>query len=347
MDGFDGKPGKRDDIGDFQIPGRNGARLVRTQNIDACQSFDRLHFLYQGLLFGQAPDTEDKGNGSEQDQSFRDHADDAGYGVYDSGRPVACRQVLASQEKQPEGDDQNGNKTDNAPDGILHFRGCSFLGLRLFDQGGGIGIIADGFHPHSAGSCGNKAAGQQFVALFLPHGFGLSGEERFVDFQSVRGNDGAVRDQLVAGLYAADVAENDFVDRNLDEASGTENLCAGRRDDGQLINELLDAQLLDDADRGIGDHDADEQHIFDLSRCDDDDGEKEVQDIEIGDRMCPDDLPYRFLMIVFGYIDLAFRSALCDFFFRQAFVDYVCHAVLPARVGLFAFNYRKRKLKIQ
>ena len=88
---------------------------------------------------------------------------------------------------------------------------------------------------------------------------GLAGEQGFVDLQVVVLEDFPVDDDLISGTELDDVVEHHLV--------GQQRLGAGLpahqrfrlTDDGQLVQRLFGAQLLNDADAAVGDDQQTEQ----------------------------------------------------------------------------------------
>ena len=115
-------------------------------------------------------------------------------------------------------------------------------------------------HPTRAGH--HSAAAQHLVADGLHDRVGLAGEQRLVDLEVVADEHLAVGDHLRAGAQLDDVVEHEFVHLHFVHRAVAHDVGPGRVDDAELVEHLLGAQLLDDADHAVGDDHATEQRVL-------------------------------------------------------------------------------------
>ncbi len=120
------------------------------------------------------------------------------------------------------------------------------------------------------------------------HRLGLAGQVRLVDRQTLGPREVAVGDDLVAALDPHQVADHDLADRDLARLAVADH--RRRRGDQrrQLVERPLRPHLLEGADEGVGDEDAEEERVLGVAEDDRrgaEGGEDRVEDRErVGDR---------------------------------------------------------------
>lgn len=161
--------------------------------------------------------------------------------------------------------------------------------------------------------CGDhEAAGHDGVPGALDDRVGLAGEQGLVDLQAVGLHDLAVDHHLVAGAQFDDVVEHDLRGGHRDGGPVPPDRGPGLADDGQAVQGLLGAPLLDDADRGVRDDDEAEQAVLDRPH-DQDDQEQPADDrVEPREDIRPYDFGHR-ARRPYGYVvDLPARDPFGD-----------------------------------
>ena len=321
---------KSDDLLDLKISGRDGACLVCTDNICAGEGFDRCHLLDQGLLSRKPADTDDEGDGCEEDQTLGDHADDAGDCADDCGVEIsACRLELASEEQEPDRYDYDRDHFDDPADRSLHFGAGALLVRSFADQLGGIAFISDLLDLHACGPGCDKASGEDLIAVFFADRLRFSRQHGLVDFQTLAVIYGSVCDDLVSGSHKDHVIPYDLVDRNFSALSVPQRVHLCRCDDGQLVDQGLDFQLLDNTDQRIADTGAEEENVLDLACDQDENSERDIQKVEVCQRVARDDAADGFLSLRDSHVDLALLYPVLDFLGSETCTSDECD--LPVR----------------
>ncbi len=154
----------------------------------------------------------------------------------------------------------------------------------------GVRLSADLRRGERAAARDDEAAGHHRLARLLQHGIGLAGQQRLVDLQAVALQHLAVHDDLVARAQLDHVAEDHLGGGDLGGHPVAPDRRSGLADHGEVVQGLLGAQLLDDADAGVGDDHEAEQPVLD--RPDDQDDHEEHADdgVEPGEDVGADDL---------------------------------------------------------
>ncbi len=135
-----------------------------------------------------------------------------------------------------------------------------------------------------------KLSRHHIVARVFRDRVGLTGEERFVDLEVVLLEDFAVDDDLISGTDLDDIVEHDLAGQ---QRRGTgfpahQRFCLP--DDGQLVQCLLGAQLLNDADGAIGDDQQPERAIDHRAGGQHDDEQHTQDGVDTGEDVGPDDV---------------------------------------------------------
>ncbi|GAA3096907.1 hypothetical protein GCM10020254_47760 [Streptomyces goshikiensis] len=182
----------------------------------------------------------------------------------------------------------------------------------LLGQLGGVGLAADLGGGEGAAAGDDEGAGHDGVAGLLQDGVGLAGEQGLVDLQAVGLADGAVDDDLVAGAEFDDVVEDDLGGGDLGGRAVAADAGFGLADDGEAVQGLLGAQLLDDADAGVGDDHVAEEAVLDR-RDDEHDHPQDADDgVEPGEDVGADDVGGRAAAADGDVVDVAAGDALGD-----------------------------------
>ncbi len=123
--------------------------------------------------------------------------------------------------------------------------------------GEALGTHRLGFVVAAAGHA--EAARQHGVAGALDDEVGLAGEQRLVDLEVAPAHHVAVDHDLVAGLGADGVADDELGGVDLALIAVAHDDGAGPGQDGDAVERALGAHLLVEADHGVGGHDAHRQ----------------------------------------------------------------------------------------
>ena len=144
---------------------RDGARLVKTQNIDAGEHFEGVKILYEGLFFGEAHDADRHCKRGEKKQSRGDHADDDGARELNGEADVAARRapVDVRHERRDDGD-EDPDHADKQADGVHDLRLGLFVALCLGRERVKVGRLAHFIGAYAAGAAGDEGAGVQCFA---------------------------------------------------------------------------------------------------------------------------------------------------------------------------------------
>ena len=117
----------------------------------------------------------------------------------------------------------------------------------------------------------------------------FSRQHRLVNFQVLGADDAAVHHHLVAGTDADDVVQHHFVAGELDGHAVAHHQGVGLPDDGEVVQGAFGAELLDDADDGVGDDQHPEDALLHLAGGHHDDEEDEQDGVDAGEHVVPDD----------------------------------------------------------
>ena len=127
-----------------ELSGRDGSCLVGANDICPGKRLNGRHLLDEGFFVGQTSDTDDEGDGGQEDKTLRDHADDAGDGADDCiCKYPSVRDHLTAVEQQAYRDDDHGDDLDDSADRALHLGARALLVGRFRDQLGSVALVAD------------------------------------------------------------------------------------------------------------------------------------------------------------------------------------------------------------
>ena len=170
----------------------------------------------------------------------------------------------------------------------------------------------------------------------------FAGDEGFVDFDFA-GLDDGVDEDLVAERENQEVA--------LDDLIGGDLAVSAFPDDGGvllgleflLVDGLFGANFVDDADKGVGDGDKDEEEVFVGADQDDEDGEDEIDEVEEGESGSEDDFRDGVSGGFFGeFVDFAGGDFGGDFGIGET-----CefHGLIIAWLGMASCNVKQIVIK--
>src|SRR6266508_2155697 len=143
---------------------------------------------------------------------------------------------------------------------------------------------------NSSAAGDNEAAGEDLLARALADRLGLAGQHRLVDLEPGRVQHLAVDHHLVARPDLQQVVEHDLADLDLALLAVAEHGRARRVDQLQPLQRPLGADLLDDAEQGVGHQHDPEQRVLDRPDHQDHRQQRPEQQVEAGDHVGADDL---------------------------------------------------------
>ena len=274
----------------------DGAGLVHAQHVHPGQGLDGVHLVDQRPILGQPHHADRQGHGSQQEQPLRDHADQ---GRHRADHGLLQAQILIDElvveQRCADGNQHDADEADQAVQGAHHL---AFAGAVIFlgrqRQLGGVGVCSHLVHPGPALAGDDEAAGQQLVPRLLGDGVRLAGDEGLVHLH-LPGEDRSVRRDLAAGGELYYVLPHQLVHRQLPDLSVPNDPHLRGGEEGQLLNGAFGAQLLDDADDGIGCHDEEEGHVLPVPYQQQAHRQNHENQVEVGEDILPDDL-----LIAFG-----------------------------------------------
>ena len=114
------------------------------------------------------------------------------------------------------------------------------------------------------------------VAIFFMYGDGFPRQQGFVYLEPVGRQNGTVCDNLITDGAAQDMVNLDFLKRNLADAIVRNEARLCRRNNGKLVNQLLNLQLLYNADQGIKNNNSHKEHMFILPGYNNEQGQYHV-----------------------------------------------------------------------
>ena len=245
----------------------------------------------QGVPLGQTHDGHRQRHAGEQVQPLRDHADEGGHHSRDRlGERVLLYHQLVIKQGRPDGDQGKADEPDQLVQRLHHLRPAHpLIGLGLQGQPGGIAGRAHPIQTRPALAGHYEAAAEQLVPRVLGDGIRLAGDERLVHRHLSR-HHRAVGGDLIPGPQLHDVLTHQLVQRDGAELPIPHHLDPGLVEQGELFQRGPRAELLDDADDGIDDGDAQEHHVLEMARDHQHHRQDHEHQVEEGERVLPDDL---------------------------------------------------------
>ena len=195
--------------------------------------------------------------------------------------------------------------------------GMSAGGLGLGADAGRIALAADLGHLVADGAGLDEGAGEHLGARGLLDVVALAREQALVQKRRAR-HDLAVSRHLVAVRDDDEVPRHDLGDRDGTLLSPAKDADVLRREDGQLVDHALGADLLEDADHEVGEDHDDERHVLDRARREDEDRHGDVDRVEERQRMLREDPADRLGLDVGVRVGEPLRDAVGDLGVAQA-----------------------------
>ena len=311
------------------------AGLVGAHDVDAGQAFDRGQLVDQALPSAEPNDADGERYRRHQHQALGHHRNQRTDHPQHRFPPArAGGEQLRVDDQQARRDQQVGDELQDLVDAAAQFgfhqrELAGFLG-----QLGGVGFPADLGGAVGTAARDDEAARHHLVAGILGDRVGLTGEQRLVDFQVGLLDDVAVDDDLVAGPEFDDVVEHHLAG----QPRLGPGLPAHQRfrlpHDGELVEGLLGTELLDDADRAVGDDQQPEGAVDHRPGRQHDDQQHAEDGVDPGEDVGPHDVGDAARRPGGDVVGLALGYPLRDFGIGQSSGDNGGHRreALPCRV---------------
>ena len=239
-----------------QLVGGQRPGLVHAQDVGVAQRLDGVDLLDEGALLGDGGGTERIGDDDDEEQPIGNLAGEDGGELDDADR----RGVLQERGEEDRAAHQDDDQHDDAHGEIdlaLERRLDQLELARLRRQPVGVARRADDIGAVRPLAADADAAGEDAVAAGLAHRFRFAGEQRLVDLEGARRHQRAVDHDLVAGAQA-DVVVLDDLGRVAGGVAAVANQGHRRAvEEGDAVELALGAQLLDRADDGVDQTEAD------------------------------------------------------------------------------------------
>ena len=193
--------------------------------------------------------------------------------------------------------------------------------LRLLGQAGRERVASDPCRLVEARACHHEGPGHSRIAGRLVDRISLSSEETLVDLKALRGQDGAIDNELVARCEDHDVVEHHLVGAHLHVGSVTANGRFRLADHRELRESSRGPVLLDDADEGVCNDDEAEKRILERRDHNHDRPHDPDDEVEPGERVRADDVGEAAASSVGRVVNLPRRHPLGDLCHREPLLE--------------------------
>ena len=265
------------------------AGLVDADRVDGGERLGRRHLLDERVLARQPHRCDRERDAEQQHQALGDQGDEPGGRLLGG---VAERFVVkgeAHEHDQGDRDERQRGRLQHGVDLDLQRRGGVAELPRLAGDLGRVAVLADRVDFIVARARDPERAREHSVAGPFADPVRLAGEQRLVHREAARVDHRAVGDQLIAGLDPDDVAGDDLVRGQLDDAAVADRLGARRDQQRELVERLLGLQLLADPDRRVDDRDQAEEGVGEEPERQHQDEEHRDDPVEQGEDVRSDD----------------------------------------------------------
>src|SRR5829696_10501291 len=253
-------------VGDLdadELQGAVGERpgLVDADRVHGGKRLRRRHLLDERVLAREADRGDRERDAHQQHESLRDQGDEPRGGLL---RRLTEGRVVEREDDEEDHRDRREREARRLEHRVhldLKRRRRMAELPRLARDLLRVAVLAHRVELVVAGARDRERAGEHPVGRALADPVRLAGQERLVDRESARVDKRAVGDELVAGLDADDVAGDDLVRRQLDDAAVADDPGARRDQEREPVQGLLGLQLLANPDRGVDDGDQPEKSI--------------------------------------------------------------------------------------
>ena len=291
----------------------DGAGLVEADRIDTGKRLDAVALLHEHVLGAKPRRRDSQDRRRQEHEALWNHRDKRCHDREDSRIPChafckdAPQEEAASEERH-----EDRRELDDHAKRVLD------LGLRLLHilrfciDLGSIGRSADTRDSCHERSGVDEAAGEYLISRSLVHGIGFSRKQALVHGDGTSDNSGICR-HLVTMREADDIVLDDIGNRNLlllPVADDKSIRCSQKR---QTVDRELCADLLDDTDEEVREHDHHEEHVAVLPGQEYKQRQHGIDAVEEREGMLGDNLGNRFRLYIGICIDEAFLPALLHF----------------------------------
>ena len=285
---------QRIDVRDLHGRLRDRAGLIHAEHVHMGQRLNAVHILHEHALARELQAAGRDGDARQQVKALRDHADqgrDRGFHGVAQRQALEHGQEMTQEQDDAERDERDADDRDELCQGEHHLGLCrADIAPRLGRQLCRIALRADMRQLHTGAAGDDEAAGLQRVARIFQNGIGLASQQRLIDLQLSVTHDG-IRADLVARRKFHDVIADKLIRPHGDALAGADGLRRSRRDERQLIDGALSADLLKAADDCVS-HSDEQKHQI-LERADKAQAQRQHQEdqVEEGQDILLDDLP--------------------------------------------------------
>ena len=238
------------DLLELQLVGRQGAGLVHAEHVHVAERLDRVGLLHERPVAGHAHGGQGIGDGDRHEEAVGDEADQD-RGLDDGLVEWHVQQHVLDDEQQLQVEDDGQGHADDGLDLPLQRRQRPSERARTGRDAPRQAGFADGLGHVAAAPGGRVAARVDLVARPLGHEVRFAGQLRLVDFDATL-RQATVHDDLVAGLDGHEVAHDELLWPDLAYLTVAHDLGRRPRQQGDAVQGLLGAHLLDDAHHDVG-----------------------------------------------------------------------------------------------
>ena len=301
---------------------RQRARLIQAQAVDAGQHLDRGQLLDEDAPAGQRRRSDREVHGGQQHQALRNHADHRRDGEHQGETPVspgaAGDTVLRVERQRHDREQHDRDDLQDAVDRHLNLRDRARVGARLLGQALRVHALAHRRGDHAARPGHDTRAGQELVADLLLDWARLARQQRLVDFQARGRQHRAVHAHLITQGQLDDIVDHDVARRNHRHRPVAQDGRLRRIDNRQGVQRALGAQLRDDADHRVDDHNAAENTVAQVTEQQDNDRRSDNDRIEERHHVLADDRCHGPRRAILDAVDRAARHPFKDLVGTQA-----------------------------
>ena len=270
---------------------RQRAGLVGAQHVHVAQALDGVELLHQHV-FAEQPDRAERVRERDaQHQAVGDERQDDGGHAHALHEGHVHEHVAHPHEglEHDDHDEQDAHDLHHLP---LQRGELALVGRRLGGELVGEAVETDAGGLVVAAARHAEAARHELVPGVLGHEVRLAGEQALVDLHAALADHGPVHDHLVARLEAQDVAEHDLRRVELHELPVAQHVRLGAQQDRHLVHHALGADLLEQADDGVGGDDEDDgERVQRLAQDQEQDAEEVEEVVDEVEDVVADDPP--------------------------------------------------------
>ena len=290
----------------------DGARLVEAERVHAGERLHAVRLLDEDLAHGEPRGRYGEDARGEKDESLGNHADDRRDGrenrIVDRG---TAREERAEEESEPQGHEADSGDVDDRVERAANLGPDRLDVLRLGVDARRITFATHPRHLRDEAAGVHEAPGEQLAAGLLGDRRALAREEALVHGHASADHDG-VGGHLVAVGETDEVIDHELRRVHLDAGTVANDRHGTLREDRELVDHALRANLLEDADGDVREHDAHEERVSPLLGDGDEHEHGEVHGVEERERVVCEDATDRLGLDVGVGVHPAVGDALSD-----------------------------------